>query len=335
MTRSQCLVSQRWVKHLAGFSVTLICLIVFIRQVNFSDLLEAFSSFKWRYLIWGVVSLSLGYAMRIYRWSIMLKTTEEKINFAKCSAPFLSSIALNNVLPLRLGDVLRALVFPNSMGIAKTIATSSLIVERLIDLISLLACFAVGLYAIQTIAIPYEIKSLAVTLAVIGGIALSVGFFFSEKLAILLTGLAEKKGCQRRMGMVYKSFGDLCYGFNAMSRPKVLFAMLVISLFVWIGEAGLFYFVLLGVGVESTLIIALFVMSFATLSTLIPSSPGYVGPFHLAAFTAISLMGGAIAQAGSYAVIVHMALWLPTTVAGALAIWIKPDLFRMVKSHAA
>ena len=65
-----------------------------------------------------------------------------------------------------------------------------------------------------------------------------------------------------------------------------------------------------------------------------PSSPGYVGPFHLAAFTAVSLVGGTVDQAASFAVIVHLALWLPTTIAGMIAIGMDPELFRMAKTNA-
>jgi hypothetical protein len=76
-------------------------------------------------------------------------------------------------------------------------------------------------------------------------------------------------------------------------------------------------------------------MSIATLSTLVPSSPGYVGPFHLAAFTAVSLIGGTAAQAGSFAVLAHLALWLPTTAAGAIAILFRPELFRSARKVSA
>ena len=328
-------VSRRWIKYFIGVGVTLICLFVFIRQVNFIDVMEAFTSFHWEYLMLGVASLAFGYALRIFRWSIMLKATGATTSFANCSAPFLVSIALNNILPLRLGDVVRALVFPTSMGITKTTATSSLIVERLIDLMSLLACFAIGLYAIQTIEIPSELKTSVVTLALIGSVTLSVGFLFSEALDDLFSGIAAKPGVHSDVGRIYNTLGNLLHGFNVMSRPKVLLAMLIVSTLVWVGEAGLFYFVLLGVGVEGSPVIALLVMAVATLSTLIPSSPGYVGSFHLAAFTAVSLVGGTAAQAGTYAVIVHLALWLPTTLAGALAIWVCPEIFRAAKSQAA
>lgn len=337
MTADQRQGSARWFKHLAGAGVTILCLVVFMRQVNVSDVLDALAHFHWAYLVFGILSLAVGYALRIVRWSMMLKAAGANTTFRNCCAPFLGSIALNNVLPLRLGDVVRALVFPRSMGITKTTATSSLIVERLVDLMTLLASLAIGLFAIRAIAIPEALKASAVSLAIIGGIVLALGFFFSGALGRLFDRLASRAREQgaAKQAAVCNTVGGLLHGFNVMSRPRLLLSMLAVSMLVWAGEAGLFYFVLLGAGVEGSPLVALLVMAVATLSTLVPSSPGYVGPFHLAAFTAISLVGGTAAQAGSYAVIVHLALWLPTTLAGAFAIWARPELFRAAKSQAS
>lgn len=324
-----------WIKHLIGGGITLLSLFVFFRQVNFTDVLNALANFHWVYLIFGVASLAIGYALRIMRWSMMLRATGARTTFANCSAPFLGSIALNNVLPLRMGDVVRALVFPRSMGITKTTATSSLIVERLIDLMTLLASLAIGLFAIQALVIPEKLKASAVFLAIIGGVVLALGFLFSGSLGrfFIRLGTSSKGSSSRGFNQIYETLGGLLHGFDVMSRPRLLLSMLAVSMLVWAGEAGLFYFVLLGAGVDGSPLVALLVMAVATLSTLVPSSPGYVGPFHLAAFTAISLVGGTSAQAGSYAVIVHLALWLPTTLAGALAIWTRPKLFRAAKSQ--
>lgn len=334
MTEDRRPSKQRWIKHLTGGGITLLCLFVFFRQVNFSDVLDALTNFHWAYLILGVSSLATGYALRIARWSMMLKAAGARTTFGNCSAPFLGSIALNNVLPLRLGDVVRALVFPKSMGITRTTATSSLIVERLIDLMTLLACLAIGLFAIQAISIPAELKTSAVSLAIIGGVVLASGFLFSGSLGRFFATLAENGSSNSGLSRIYGTVAGLLHGFDVMSRPGLLLSMLAVSMLVWAGEAGLFYFVLLGAGVDGSPLVALLVMAVATLSTLVPSSPGYVGPFHLAAFTAISLVGGTAAQAGSYAVIVHLALWFPTTFAGALAIWTRPELFRAARSQA-
>jgi len=171
---------QRWWRHILGGAVTILGLVIFLRQVNLAEVLSALAQFDWIYLVWGVGSLAFGYALKIVRWSILLKAAGANATFLNCSAPFLGSIALNNLLPLRVGDVVRALVFPKSMGITKSTATSSLIVERLIDIMTLLLSLAIGLFAIQTIAIPSELKVTAITLASIGGVVLTLGFFFSR-----------------------------------------------------------------------------------------------------------------------------------------------------------
>lgn len=326
----------RWFKHLVGLGMTGLCLIVFLRQVNIPDLWDALRQFHWVYLVFGIVSLAVGYALRIVRWSMMLRSVDAKATVRNCCAPFLGSIALNNILPLRLGDVVRALVFPKSMGITRTAAISSLIVERLVDLMTLLVSLAVGLFAIRTIGIPDAFKTSAVTLAVVGGILLALGFFFGDAVGRCLDRLTQHatRSSADRWARVCSAAAGLFHGFGAMLRPGLLLSMFAISMLVWIGEAGLFYFVLLGVGVDGSPLVALLVMAMATLSTLVPSSPGYVGPFHLAAFTALSLVGGTAAQAGSYAVIAHLALWLFTTLAGAFAIWARPELFRAARSQA-
>ncbi len=325
-----------WLKHLMGAGITLLCLFVIWRRVNLEDVVAALAHFQWQYLVMGLASLAFGYALRIARWSMMLRAAGASATFANCSAPFLGSIALNNVLPLRLGDVVRALVFPKAMGITRTTATSSLVVERLIDLMTLLTCLAIGLFAVQAVDVPSVIKSSAIYLVSAGGVVLTLGFLFSGRLGRFFGQLSGVSRGQKAGRLpVYATISGLLYGFEAMSRPRVLSAMLLVSMLIWSGESGLFYFVLLGLGIESNVAAALLVMSVATLATLAPSSPGYVGPFHLAAFMGISLVGGTAAQAGSYAVLVHLALWLPTTIAGAVAIWATPALFQAARQQRA
>jgi uncharacterized protein (TIRG00374 family) len=334
MTGPKKVKERRWIKHAIGGGITLICLVAIFRLVKFSEVMEALQHFQWHYLVLGIMSLGFGYAVRIFRWSVMLSASGKSVGFKNCAAPFLGAIALNNVLPLRLGDVIRALVFPSAMGVTKIAATTSLVVERLIDLVTLLACLALGILAIQTIAIPPALRQTAVTLALLGSIALAVGFFFSGSFSRLFISLGSRPRTGRgspKWQQIFRTLGGLFESFDVMSRPRILVLMLVLSLLVWAGESGLFYFCLLGLGLEASPLMALLVMAIATLSTLAPSSPGYVGPFHLAAFTAVTLIGGTSAQAGSYALIVHLALWLPTTVVGALAIWSRPALFKAAR----
>ncbi|MDL2409391.1 lysylphosphatidylglycerol synthase transmembrane domain-containing protein [Rhizobium calliandrae] len=325
-----------WVRHVVGAGITLICIAAIVRQINAKDVLDAIAHFRWVYLIFGIASLTADYALRILRWSIMLRAAAVPASFKNCAAPFLGSITLNNILPLRLGDVVRALVFPRAIGANKTTAASSLVMERLIDLMTLLLCLTLGLTAATAVAIPPSLIETAVLLAVAGGLVLSFGFLFSGSLAQFFKRLGQRPVVGARSGLLSKistGLGGLFGSFEAMSRPAVLAELMLISMLIWVGEAGLFYFVLLGFGAEAGIGTAVLVMALATLSTLVPSSPGYIGPFHLAAFFAISLTGGSTVLAGSYAVLVHLALWIPTTLVGAVAMWTSPALFRAARSE--
>ena len=315
----------RWQQHVFGLLVTTICLVVIIRQVDVASVLEALATFQWAFLLPALLALALGYTLRIVRWAMMLRAAGATAAWHRCAAPFLGSIALNNVLPLRLGDVVRALVFPAALGVTRTLATGSLVVERLVDLMTLLAALAIGLALLgPAMELPAWLGSTGLSLAAAGGLALVTGLLFSGPLARWLRARTASGGAQRLAGLA----ADLLAAFAAMLRPSVLLKLLAASALVWIGEAGLFLFMLKGFGLGAGPAEAIVVMAVATLATLVPSSPGYVGPFHLAAYTAVSLLGGDAAMAASFALLAHLALWLPTTLAGALGIAATPQLFR-------
>lgn len=321
----------KWLKVVLGVGISVACLAVIASKVNIDELIRALTHFQWPYLLSGVACLAAGYAFRVLRWVLILRATGAAVGFKGCLAPFLGAIALNNVLPFRMGDVVRALVFPVSMGIRKTVAATSLVVERLIDLLTLLVCLVAGLFAIRSLEIPVAIKDFAVTLAILGGGAFVAGVLLSGMLARYVESYSTRVS-NAKLHKLLLVIAELLKSFEQMSRPKVTASLLLVSVFVWIAESGLFYFVLLGFGFQAGMLTALLVMSLATLSTLVPSSPGYVGPFHLATFTAISLVGGDMALAGSYAILVHLALWVSTTAAGAVSIALRPDLFRMARA---
>lgn len=319
--------------QISGMIVTIICLYVFYKQLNFKDLYVTISEYRWEYLLYGVLSLFLGYLFRVFRWSISLNASGSPVSFQDCLSPFLASIALNNILPLRLGDVIRVLIFPSSMGIPKATATSSLIIERLLDLMTLLICLSCGLYIIQYVEIPSELKFFAVSSSIFGISMLIFGILFSKQLAKICLHYSLNDRYYHILTRALELLSNLLSSFSSMSRPYELFKMLILSIIVWFFEAGLFYFSLLGANIDGTFLAALLIMSISTLSTLIPSSPGYVGSFHIAAFTALSLMGLPSAQAGGYSIVVHLLLWIPTTFAGMFAILLSPSLFSTAKKH--
>lgn len=320
-----------WSKHILGLLISAACLILIARKVDLSGLSLALSQFQWIFLIYGLFSLAIGYFFRVARWTLMLRAAKAPVKLATCTAPFLGSMALNNLLPLRLGDVVRAFVFPSAIGVDKATATSSLVMERLVDVLTVFACLMIGLVITKGTQLPTWLAQSVLTMVTLGSLALAMMFLFSGRLARWLTGLTPTDGKPySTKEKLFKALANLLFGFEAMSRWRVLAALFAVSIIVWVCESGLFWCLLMGFHLETSLPPAMMVMAIVTFSTLVPLSPGYIGPFHLAAFTAISLLGGAAGQAASFAVLSHLSLWLPTTLAGVIAILFTPELFKAV-----
>ena len=328
---------RNWQRNLVGIAISCACLGFIALRIDLNEVRDSISHFQWIYLFWGILSLAGGYAIRIVRWSALLRAAGAHISPFACTAPFLGSIALNNPLPMRGGDDVRALVFPSAIGIGRTTATGSLVMERLVDLMTLLACLAIGLAISLKAQLPEWLATTAVSLAITGGIALTLVFLYSGRLSRWCAELASvymaREGLGR--GHILKILGNLLGSFDAMSRLPVLISLSALSILVWVGEAGLFWALLSGFGLDAGPETAVIVMAIVTLSTLVPSSPGYVGPFHLAAYAAITMLGGTPGQAASFAVVSHLGVWLPTTLAGALAILLNPRLFGGIKAKEA
>lgn len=323
-------------RNLIGLGVSAVCIAFMVWQIDVHQVGIAIANFRWPYLAAGLLALAAGYSMRILRWSIMLRAAGAESSFSRCIAPFLGSIALNNVLPARLGDVVRALVFPAALGITKVASTGSLVLERLMDLATLLCFLMAALLTYSDANLPDSMKFSAATLVVLTVVGLLSIVALSGIFSRICLQLSERdfgkySSLAKRL---FLGASSLLNSFRAMSRVPVLSVVAVLSVLVWVGETGLFWAVLAGFGISFSPVAAALVMTFATLATLVPSSPGYVGPFHVAAFAAMTILGSSPELAASFAVLAHAAIWLPTTLAGAISILANPALFGGLKFRA-
>ncbi|WP_322015058.1 lysylphosphatidylglycerol synthase transmembrane domain-containing protein [Paraburkholderia sp. J12] len=320
-------------RQVIGIVISIVCLALVFRKVDFGQIKAAVENFRWHYLVAGLLALTMDYSIRIIRWAVMLRAGGATIASRNCAAPFLGSITLNNVLPFRAGDVVRALVFPAALGISRVTATASLVFERLIDMLTLLACLGIGVLVSSSATIPEWLQKSVVLLSVAGCTALLLIAILGRYVVRLLAYFEARIAPQSpKAAKVIATVADLVGNTGAMSRLSVLLPVVVLSACIWTGETGLFWSILHGLNIDVDFPAALMIMAVTTLSTLVPSSPGYVGPFHFAAYTMAVMSGSSPSAAASFAVLSHLALWIPTTVAGGIAILLKPSLFAQRKA---
>ena len=308
-----------YIKIIIGLMISFIALFYFVYSIDFQKLSSEIRQFDTRYLIYGLTSLLLGYVIRIYRWSFILSKTGQIIRFKDCISPFMGSVALNNTLPLRAGDILRVLVFPDAMNISKTQSLGSIIIERLFDVLILITLLFVFL--------PYSFDEIS---KIINFPALNYIHIYIFTAIFFLISLRAIPSIYE----TYKNFKTNFFNQNSyMITPKKILVVLVSSIVIWIAEGGLFFFILLGLDINMGFFGAIYLMAIVTLGTLIPSSPGYIGTFHFIAYSGLFFLIENSSLAASFAVISHAALWLSTTVIGLILIFWNINLFESFKLH--
>lgn len=313
---------KRNLKTIFGIFISIIALYLFIDAVKFDGLINEIKSFEILYIFYGLISLSLGYLLRIYRWSFILSRADHSVSFKGCVAPFMGSIALNNTLPLRAGDILRVLVFPQAINISKTQSFGSLLIERFFDITTLILFIVLFVpFTLSDLMILFNFDSPYASLtSIIALLAIS---------AILIISLSLKT----KMVYVLK---DYFYQFLEQNLYMLTLHKISIVLFstvlIWIAEAGLFYFILKGLSIDLSFIFSLYIMAIITIGTLIPSSPGYIGTFHFIAYTGLFFTVKDSSIAGSFAIISHTTLWVSTTLVGLILILFNLKLFEGFRS---
>lgn len=319
-----------WIKTGIGVAISIACLIFIFSKIDTRALLQALEKFRWPLLGVGIVALGFDYTVRIVRWRIMLQAAGANVSFSRCAPAFLGSMALNNLLPLRAGDIVRAMVFPASLGIPRATATASLVLERLVDLLTLLACLGIGSVLIRDHQVPDTQEHWITLISAAGVVALITTLALAAPVARLLASVSDQQSRSNRprVSVIASKLSQLMASLAEMVDLRILATVGGLSLLIWFGEAGLFLALLHGFGLVVTPQAGLVIMAVATLATLVPSSPGYVGPFHLAAFSAVIQFGGSQAQAAGFALLVHLALWVSVTLAGVIGMVANPDLFR-------
>jgi uncharacterized protein (TIRG00374 family) len=231
----------------------------------------------------------------------------------------------NNVLPLRTGELVRAYVLGQRYGVRKTSTLATIAVERLFDGITMLG-FILG--AATVVSLTSELRHLAILAFVlfagllIGLFVLTLGGNLRDRLLQLVLGPLPTRFADR-VERIAESFLS---GLGVLKRKGDLAVVAATSLLAWSLEASMYWMVARGfggrlaetMGVGETLLTT----GVANLATLIPSSPGYVGPFESGV---VLVLSGALSLprslALSYAIVVHATLYFPITLLGLVEWW--------------
>jgi len=304
-----------------GLAVTLAFVALFTRDLPVDEFLDALSGLSIWTLGAAVMLLAAGYAVRVVRWWVMLRAEDPGLSLRACAWPLITSVAANNVLPLRAGDVLRVVGFRRHLRAPASRVLGTLVLERLLDLITLLTLLAVGLIIVPSEGFPSGLLGMAVGLLLLVSAGVVVVVLAGPPLVQKVSRWIAARPrfvAAGRSAVIEAAALQISRPLALIRSPRQASALLGLSILAWAFEGAVFAAVAFGMGLGVGVFVPWLAMAAGTLATLLPSAPGYVGTFDYAVRETVATQGVAIGPASAFAVAVHAALWVPLTLAGLL-----------------
>ncbi len=308
-----------------GVALAGLFLVLTFRNLAWRDIAAPLAAARPAYLLAAVAAFLAGYACRVERWRLMLVHENRSLAWTQCAGPFFASVALNNVLPLRAGDLLRAWGFASRLGVTAATALTTLAVERILDVIVIVVLLGVAatLFGTDTSAL---IGAGGGVLAA-GGACLLAVLAWPGALSRTLRAAARvvSRVAPGAGARVERQMARVVAAVDHIGHRSTMLRLVAWSLLAWIGEGCVFWCVALALPALPAPDAAWLALPVGTLATVIPSTPGYVGTFDFFTARAMAAAGNPQAAATAYALLVHAVLWLPPTLAGApYLLWAPP-----------
>ncbi|HRP08882.1 MAG TPA: lysylphosphatidylglycerol synthase transmembrane domain-containing protein [Gemmatimonadales bacterium] len=304
-----------------GLAISALLIWLAFRNTPFADVWDRIIAMRPLPMVAAVILATLPFALRVPRWSLLLRHSDgSPIPEAKLWHAIAIGFAANNVLPFRLGEVLRMGAISRLAPVPFPSALASVAVERVLD-----ALVAVGLLASALLLIDLPPgSSIAAQARIVGVLALAA---LAVAIAVarwpwLATGPIEAilRPSRFRNALV-SVVARLAAGIGALSDPRRALAVLAWSLAVWLTNAAAFWAAFAAFGIEVSFAGALVLQGALMIGIALPSSPGYVGLFEMTIVIALSTFFGVPNDVGlAYAISYHVLTFVPITVLGAYSL---------------
>jgi uncharacterized protein (TIRG00374 family) len=314
---------KRW-QFWLGVLISGVFLYLAVRGLQLEEFWQAVKSANYWWILPGIAVYFIAVWVRAWRWHYLLKPIKA-VNTRTMFPITCIGYMGNNIYPARAGEVLRAVILKRKEGVPISASLATIIVERIFDAVVMLGFVFVNL--------PELAKVAAADSGFVGNIQefalIGTGLFIGALVVFILAAmfpritlrigqwfidrLLPKRIREKSSGIMHK-FLD---GLASLRSPVNVLMVLITSTLIWLLETVKYWFVMHAFTFSVSFFALMLLNGVANLATTIPAAPGYIGTWE--AVTKAVLVAYAVPSASAlgYAVVLHVALWLPITLLGA------------------
>lgn len=282
-----------------------------VQKVSFQEVERSVRDINYLGLLSAALIYLIGFFPRGLRWRLMLSTIKN-VSFSDSTHAVVLGYAANNVLPFRMGEIVRAFVMGKNNNISKLTCLASIATERVLDGIVIVTLLGLSMISLTEIIRDAE---------VINNILLTGGLIFLFAVLTLIFILINSGGILRIWKRFFGQFGlaiidKFLNSLSFLRTKKIFLQVLLLSVVVWLIEGAMFVLILWLMGFQHSVAIGYYCMGIINLGILLPSAPGYVGVFQAASVFAFLSLGYSNSTGLAYGLLVHLAQYIPVTIIG-------------------
>jgi uncharacterized protein (TIRG00374 family) len=311
---------KRTLHVLVALAISAVCVWLAMRNVSIAEMWRVLRGANYLGFVATMALTIFGFWLRAIRWRSFIAAPRRLGTGSLFSATMIGFMA-NMVLPLRLGEFVRPWALARREGLSKTTLLATIVVERAIDMLMLLAVLGIALFVH-----PISTESAAAQLLQRGALMLMVlsavlTLFIvvlehSPRLAHGFVALITRPLPAAPRAAAQRLLDHFIDGLGLFRDVRRLAWVLLVS-------AAMFavYAVAIGVGLWSLGIdlgwdASLLMLVVTAIGIMVPSAPGYVGPLNVACVAGLALFHVPGGPAAAFSWFYLASQWLPITTVG-------------------
>ena len=266
-----------------------------LSYVGFVEIVSFMQKASVDWLVLAIFLLPFPFLIRSWRWRLLLLPTKNMVRYSSTLGATAVGALTDNLFPIHAGEVLRSFLMKKRENVGFFEAFSSIIVERILDLLIMVALATSALFLLPDhSALPeWAVDSLRVvgTLTLSALLVLIVGTRKEEALV----SLANKTIFKTPMPPSWKGKFDtwleeIINGAKGLRYSLTLVPVLLIQTFsIWLAYAMHLYAMFQMFAINISPLVALLGSMLFNLSSLLPSPPGRIGSYE--AFWSVVFIG--------------------------------------------
>ncbi len=289
-------------------------------RIDLRDAGRALADANYLYVIPALALFGLAKLLVSYRWRMMMST------FAALPLPPLFGILLvsnlaNNVLPARIGDLVRVQVPAQRYGLSRArLAATVFATESLLDGVAFAGLGLIGLALIDLHNFPTEIFW-GLFGGLMGGL-IAVIPLSHLKLSEGWTsrGIMPRLPDRPRLALE-EAVPHFIDGLAVFRDVRLGSRAVALSFAIWLLEVGMFALFGKAFGVTLSMPAWMLIMVAANFISAVPISPSNIGAYEVAITELVKALGVDAGTAAGFAIAAHLFNILSITAMGATAMW--------------